>query len=148
MASFYVDDQGEMDRVFGEPASSYGGNQRKTSVEFATELKARTKAVAKQLINFMEGAGKGPALNVIRYQLLKSGTSVGANYRAACRARSKREWYAKMCIVVEECDETVFWIELLIESDVRVDQVDLGAIGKEYQSLLQIFAKARANTKL
>jgi four helix bundle protein len=137
-----------MNKVFGDPPSSYGSDRRKSSVEFATELKARTKEVAKRLINFMEGSGKGPAMNVIRYQLLKSGTSVGANYRAACRARSKREWYAKICIVVEECDESVFWIELLEESNVQVDLTEIRAIGKEYQKLLQIFAKARANTKL
>ncbi len=54
-------------------------------------------------------------LGVIRKQLFKSVTSVAANYRAACRARSDKEKFAKVCIVVEEVDETVFWIEMLID---------------------------------
>ncbi len=85
---------------------------------------------------------------MVRYQLIKSGTSVAANYRAACRARSKKEWYAKLCIVVEECDETVFWLELLMESTITSDTTTVRTLGKEYQTLLQIFAKSRASARL
>ncbi|PHK98911.1 four helix bundle protein [Neolewinella marina] len=132
--------------VFAEPVNAYG-SQRPTNQEFSIQLKKRTKAAAIQLINFLQVAGKNPALNVIRYQLIKSATSVAANYRAACRARSKKEWYAKMCIVVEECDETVFWLEILLESEIQVEKDTVRTIGKEYFTLLQIFAKARANAK-
>ncbi len=135
------------DNQFFEPSADYG-EQRQSSKEFAIELKGRTKRVAIELVNFMQQAGKSPALNVVRYQIIKSATSVAANYRAACRARSKREWYAKLCIVVEECDETLFWLELLMESDIAVDETTVRAIGKEYQTLLQLFAKARATAKL
>ena len=130
-----------------EPQRSYGNN-RKSNNDFATELKQRTKAAAIRLINYMDKAGKGPSLSSIRYQVIRSGTSVGANYRAACRARSKKEWYAKMCIVVEECDETVYWLELLRDSDIQVDPTVICSIGQDYQFLLQIFAKARANAKI
>jgi four helix bundle protein len=126
-------EMGNFENEFLEPVSDYGG-ERQTNKEFAAELRRRTKAVAVQIVNFMRNAGKDPALNVIRYQILKSGTSVAANYRAACRARSKKEWYAKLCIVVEECDETVFWLELLMESDIAVDEAVVRTLGKEYQS--------------
>ena len=143
----YLEDWPGCDLVEEPGGKSYGGVQR-TSKELAIELKRRTKQAAVQLVNFAERAGKGATLNVVRYQIIKSGTSVAANYRAACRARSKREWYAKLSIVVEECDETVFWLELLMESDIAVDTVAVRSLGKEYQTLLQIFAKSRANAKL
>ena len=132
--------------IMMEPPAEYDTG-RSSSREFAIVLKRRTKSAAVELINFMERTGKSPALNVVRYQIIKSATSVAANYRAACRARSKKEWYAKLCIVVEECDETVFWLELLMESDLSVDQTQVRTLGKEYQTLLQLFAKARANAK-
>ncbi|MBB4077699.1 four helix bundle protein [Lewinella aquimaris] len=142
-----MDDFEEIRSLLMEPAKEYGEG-RTSSREFAIELKRRTKEAAIRLVNFMERTGKSPALSVVRYQLLKSGTSVAANYRAACRARSKKEWYAKMCIVVEECDETVFWLEVLMESEIRVNETEVRVLGKEYQTLLQIFAKARATAKV
>ena len=72
-------------------------------------------------------------------QLLRSGTSVAANYRAVCRARSRAEFLAKMGIVIEEADETVFWLELLTESEiVRAGQME--QLIKEANELLAIFA--------
>ena len=138
---------GDGEEYFLEPATEYGG-WHLSSKDFAIALKRRTKAAAIDLVNFMQAAPKNPALNVVRYQIIKSATSVAANYRAACRARSKREWYAKLCIVVEECDETLFWLELLAESEISVDLTSVRTLGKEYQSLLQLFAKSRANAKL
>jgi len=100
------------------------------------------------MVNFMMLLPNDPILYNIRNQILKSSTSVGANYRAACRARSPREFYAKLCIVVEECDETIFWLELLLESNIETDEKALRTLGKDYCELLKIFAKARANCKL
>jgi len=57
-------------------------------------------------------------VSVVRKQIIRSATSVAANYRAVCRARSERERYAKMCIVVEEADETAFWLELIEELEI------------------------------
>jgi len=76
---------------------------------FITKLRKRTKKMAVDVIGFCDKLIICKASGVITYQLVKSATSVGANYRAACRGRSKAEFYSKMCIVVEEADETEYW---------------------------------------
>jgi four helix bundle protein len=82
------------------------------------EMKARTRAFALRIIQLAESLPETSTAKVIRNQLLRCGSSVGANYRAACRARSKPDFAAKMGIVEEEADETVYWIELLIDADI------------------------------
>src|SRR5690349_11024887 len=77
------------------------------------DLKDRTRAFALAIIRLVEDLPRGRAADLIGNQLLRAGTSVGANYRAACRARSSREFLAKLGIVEEEADETQFWLELL-----------------------------------
>jgi len=79
-----------------------------------TEFVARTKKFALAVVALVEDLPAGRTADVIGKQLLRSGTSVGANYRAACRARSRREFIAKMGIVEEEADEAQFWLDLLI----------------------------------
>jgi four helix bundle protein len=79
-------------------------------------LRKRTKAFALKVIELVSRLPKTPAARVVGSQLLRSGTSVGANYRAACRARSKAEFIAKMGIVEEEADESMYWLELITES--------------------------------
>ena len=81
-------------------------------------LISRTKEYALRIIRLVQRLPKTRITEVIGKQLLRSGTSVGANYRAACRARSTAEFCAKMGIVEEEADECGYWIELLIESDI------------------------------
>jgi len=83
----------------------------------AEEFKARTKAFALRILRLVGALPKTRSSDVIGKQLLRSGTAVGANYRAACRARSQADFVAKMGIVEEECDESVYWIELLVESE-------------------------------
>lgn len=80
------------------------------------DLKNRTKKFALRIIKLAESLPDNPVSRVIKYQLVKSGTSVGANYRAACRAKSNADFIAKMGIVEEEADESAYWIEILIES--------------------------------
>jgi four helix bundle protein len=80
------------------------------------DLKFRTKAFALRIIKLVESLPKTQTSRVIGGQLLRSGTSVTANYRAACRARSNAEFISKLGIVEEESDESVFWIEMLVES--------------------------------
>ena len=84
------------------------------------EFKQRTKALALRVIRLCQSVvdehGRNPTAQTIARQLLRAGTSVGANYRAACRARSEAEFVAKMGIVEEEADETGYWMELLIEA--------------------------------
>ncbi len=82
----------------------------------AEEFKARTKAFALRIIKLVESLDNSKVPGVIGRQLLRSGTSVGANYRAACRARSRAEFISKMGVVEEECDESIYWMELLVES--------------------------------
>lgn len=79
-------------------------------------LRNRTKQFALDVINFCESLPNDETSRILRRQLLRSGTSVGANYRAACRAGSKLDFISKMGIVLEEADESAFWIELLIDS--------------------------------
>jgi four helix bundle protein len=80
------------------------------------QFKHRTKALALEIIAFVEALPRSQTTAVIGRQLLRSATSVGANYRASCRGRSIEEVIAKLSIVEEEADETVYWLELLVES--------------------------------
>src|SRR3954470_4708020 len=80
------------------------------------ELRARTKNFALRIIRLFKSLPRTGEAQVIGKQLLRSGTSIGANYRAACRARSRAEFIAKLGVVVEEADESIYWIELLGES--------------------------------
>jgi len=80
------------------------------------EFRKRTKTFALRIIKLVGQLPKTTAAQVMGRQLMRCGTSVGANYRAACRARSRMDFIAKMGIVEEECDESLYWMELLIES--------------------------------
>ncbi|HEY5503974.1 MAG TPA: four helix bundle protein [Sedimentisphaerales bacterium] len=80
------------------------------------ELKRRTKAFGLSVIKLVDQLPRTRSANAIGNQLVRSATSVGANYRAACRARSKTEFAAKLGIVEEEADESAYWIEILIEA--------------------------------
>ncbi len=82
----------------------------------ASDLKQRTKEFALATVRLVERLPRGRAADVIGRQLLRSGTSVAANYRSARRARSRREFIAKMGIVEEETDESSFWLDLLVEA--------------------------------
>jgi len=80
------------------------------------DLKKRTKHYALRIIKLVEALPKTTTGMVVRNQLIRCGTSVGANYRATCRARSTAEFIAKIGIVIEEADESSFWLEIIIES--------------------------------
>lgn len=80
------------------------------------DLKLRTKQFALRVIRLVESLPTGRTADVIGRQLLRAGTSVGANYRSACRARSSADFRSKMGIVEEEADESAYWMELLIEA--------------------------------
>ena len=81
-------------------------------------VKQRTKLLAIRIINLVEKMPKTMVSNVIGCQLLRSGTSIGANYRASCRAKSTRDFVNKLKIVEEEADETLFWLELIEETRI------------------------------
>ncbi len=84
----------------------------------SSDLKKRTKAFAVAAVKFAKALPRDWVSTTLGKQLLRSGTSVGANYRAACRARSASEFTAKLGIVEEEADETMFWLEVLVEAEV------------------------------
>jgi len=81
-------------------------------------FKERTKNLGFRVIELVEGLPKNLTADVISRQLLRSATSIGANYRAACRGKSTADVMAKLAIVEEEADEAIYWLELLIESGV------------------------------
>jgi len=80
------------------------------------DLKERTKTFAMRVVRLVSTLPRNPSTDVVGRQLLRSGTSVAANYRAARRARSRKEFLAKLGIVEEEADESVFWLELLTDA--------------------------------
>jgi len=101
-------------------------------------LKGRTKQFALRIIRLVESLPKGRTSDVIGRQLLRSGTSVAANYRAACRARSTADFVAKMGIVEEETDESIFWMELLVDARIMEKKL-LSDLMSEADELLAIF---------
>jgi four helix bundle protein len=101
------------------------------------ELKKRTKDFALRTIRLVESLPKGKTADIIGRQLLRSGTSVGANYRSACRARSSADFISKMTIVEEEADESIYWMELLIEGGL-LDKQRLNSNVIEAKELLAI----------
>jgi four helix bundle protein len=110
--------------------------------EFNQKYCHRTKALAVDVIKFFVSLPKNTEYQVIGKQLFRSGTSVAANFRAASRARSNKEYYAKLSLVVEECDETVFWLELLEESNLLTCK-ETSSLKNEAEELLKIFASTR-----
>lgn len=89
-------------------------------------LKNRTKKFAIEIIRLAESLPRGRIADIIGRQLVRSGTSVGANYRASCRAKSSADFISKMSIVEEEADETIYWLELLVDSGaVKSNETEL-----------------------
>lgn len=101
------------------------------------EMKQRTKLFALRVIRLVESLPKGRTSEVLGRQLLRSGTSVGANYRAACRAKSRADFISKMGTVEEEADESMYWMELLVESGL-VQHDDVADLLDEANQLVAI----------
>jgi len=112
----------------------------------ADELKERTKKFALAIIRLASSIPRNPEADIIRHQMVRSGTSVGANYRAACRARSRPEFVSKIGIVEEEADETAYWLELLTESGLAKPAQTAGLL-KEAHELIAIFSASRRTAK-
>jgi four helix bundle protein len=106
-------------------------------------FKQRTKQLALQVIQLVQELPRGRTLDAISTQLLRSATSIGANYRAACRGKSTADVLAKLAIVEEEADETLYWLELLI--DARL--VPEARISKLMQETHEITAMIVASIK-
>jgi len=89
-----------------------------STIDFAESIKKRTKKFVVDNIRFFRTLPEAEEAKIIGRQLLCSSSSVGSNYRATCRARPQAEFHAKLSIVVEEADESVFWMEVLVEADI------------------------------
>ena len=102
------------------------------------ELKERFKQFALRIIRLCQSLPKEKVADVIGRQLLRAGTSSGANYRAACRAKSTADFIHKLQIVEEELDESLFWVELLIEGKIITEHLlkDLITEGNELLSII------------
>jgi len=118
----------------------------KSRLERVKELQDRTKRFAVAVVRFFSRLPKTEAARVIGRQLLRAGTSVAANYRAACRARSAADFISKISIVLEETDETLLSLELLVDADI-VESRLTSRLSDECHELLKIFSASLATAK-
>ncbi|HEY6806611.1 MAG TPA: four helix bundle protein [Pyrinomonadaceae bacterium] len=108
----------------------------------ADDLKRRTKNFALRILKLVSALPDTVQGRTVGRQLVRCGTSVGSNYRASCRARSRAEFIAKIGVVLEEADESAFWLELIIEGGLLRAQV-VQPLLDEANELVQIMAKSR-----
>jgi four helix bundle protein len=112
----------------------------------AEALKARTRDFALRVLRLYRSLPHTEEARILGRQLLRSGTSIGANYRAACRGRSRAEFAAKLGLVLEEADETVFWLELIQEAEI-FSREKVQALTTEANELVAIFVSSLRTTK-
>ncbi len=110
---------------------------------FIEKMKTRTKRFAVDTISFCNSLKKNNASPVVSYQLIKSATSTRANYRAACKGRSKAEFFSKICIVAEEADESEYWLEIIGDTDLSKNTLELERLLKEANEISKIITKAK-----
>ena len=106
-------------------------------------MKARTKTFALDVIEFVRGLPPSEPLRGIGWQLTRSATAVGANYRSACRSRSRSEFIARIGVVLEEADESAFWFEILVEQRTQIDRARATVLLDEANQLTAILAATR-----
>jgi len=122
----------------GESVSEYGMDEK--------ELQRRTKQFALRVIGLVEALPRRRTAQVIGNQLLRSATSVAANYRAACRARSQADFVHKLGIVEEEADEPLFWLEMVVETNL-MPEARVQDLIQEADELTAIFVASRKTAK-
>jgi len=110
------------------------------------ELKNRTKQFALEIIDVVLSLPKNNIAEVLGKQLLRSATSVGANYRSACRSRSQAEFISKLAIVIEEADESQYWVELLAEKEI-INRAIAAKLWKEADELVRIMTASSKTAK-
>jgi len=112
----------------------------------AEDLKGRTKSFALRVVKLATSLPRNRVGDVLARQMIRSGTSVAANYRAACLARSRAEFVSKMGIVQEEADETIFWIEITADAGLIKPKLVEGLL-RENKELLAIIIASRKTAK-
>lgn len=115
-------------------------------MSFSDEFRKRTKKFAIRAVKLYQSLIRSGEADILGKQFLRSATSVAANYRAACRARSKAEFISKLGIVVEEADESVFWLEMLIEAEI-ITEIKAGDLLKEATEIMKVASAARKTAK-
>ncbi|HLT80315.1 MAG TPA: four helix bundle protein [Cyclobacteriaceae bacterium] len=113
---------------------------------FVSRMRARTKDFALMGIEIFRGLPQTGEGRIIGDQFLRSSLSAAANYRAVCRARSKAEFFAKLSVTVEELDESLFWLEILVDSGIVVKS-KTAKFEAEGQELVAILSTARRATR-
>src|SRR5947209_15270290 len=116
------------------------------TLQNAKQLQDRTKKFAVRIIKAFACLPKDEAARIVGRQFLRSGTSVAANYRAACRSRSAADFISKISIVAEEADERLFWFELLIDAEL-ITSIILRPLMSECEELLKISSASLATAK-
>jgi len=112
-----------------------------------TELKKRTKSLALRIIKLVNALPKNNICQVIGNQLLRSGTSTAANYRAVCRSRSRADFNSKIGIVIEEADESAFWLEIIIESQLLKKELVISLLNETNEIVAIMVASRKTSTK-
>jgi four helix bundle protein len=118
---------------------------KKEELHSMRNLQQRTKAFAVDVIRFCRTLPKDPESRIIRRQLLRSATSVGANYRAACHAQSRADFIAKLSIVEEEADESQFWLELL--GDLNLGEPQRANLQDEAKQIVSIVVASKKTAR-
>lgn len=113
---------------------------------FIEKMKKRTKQFAVDVIEFCDSLKTNKASSVIIYQLVKAAISTGTNYRAACRARSKKEFFSKIYIVVEEADESEYWQEVIKDARLSKESDKLNGFLNEVVEIIKITSKTKNST--
>jgi len=111
------------------------------------QLQKRTKEFAVDIINLSKLLPNNSIGWTVTNQIIRSGTSVGANYRAVCRAKSDRDFISKMETVIEEADETLFWLEIIEEAKIINENIEIKRLQKEADELVAIFVSSAKTVK-
>jgi four helix bundle protein len=117
-----------------------------TNLEFANQMQGRTKSFAIRIVRMFQRLPKTDEARILGRHVLRAGTAIASNYRAACRSKSRADFVSKLGTAVEEADETVFWAELLEESGIFRTK-ELQEIKTEAEELLRIFSRSLTTAK-
>ncbi|MGD0126225.1 MAG: four helix bundle protein [Terriglobia bacterium] len=123
-----------------------GQKSREIMATQPEQLRERTKQFAIRIVRLFRILPKNDEARIMGKQVLRAGTSVAANYRAVCRARSRAEFISKIGVVVEEADETVFWLEMLVETGIT-SKSRMEKLLAEANELLAILAASQRTAK-
>lgn len=141
-----LEEEKKMSKRFPFSAKKSSIWKRKFMQDYKEVMKLRTRRIAIRILRECEKLPSGISNTTISRQLVRSATSIGANYRAACRAKSRADFISKMHFVEEECDESIYWLEILNElSDGKSDSFE--DLQKELNEILSVIVTALKTAK-